>query len=438
MKYLMRLLLFTFVASACSGDKGTNSGGNRPPTAPTSPTPVNGAINQNTTISLSWMCSDPEGDPLTFDVYFGSPASLSLVSTGQLTTAYDPGALDASVTYSWQIVAKDNHGNSTSGPVWSFTTESILAQVGFYTTPSLIVDVAASGNVAFVADRNNGLYVVDVADPFHPSEIGHLDSLESTYGLIARNQLVYVIGRVVSGRSTCLSIVDVSIPSVPTKIGQWDTTTFNTIGFYHGAIQGDYVYVTADRGLMVFNVADSTQPAMVGWYQGITGNYDPWAIAVDGWYAYVADRYDGLRIFQVSTPNAPTIVRTYELPFEMNETWGAAARDGRAYVAASYGGLVMLNMADPMNPALTATQGCADGYRLSLAWPYAFLLCSGYPERNIVVMDVSNSVNPITLGAWSATTYIGGLFATATRLFVFDDFQVSPTNDTLRIFEFTP
>jgi hypothetical protein len=46
------------------------------------------------------------------------------VTTGQTATQYDPGPLNYALTYYWKIVVHDDHGNSTEGPVWSFTTES--------------------------------------------------------------------------------------------------------------------------------------------------------------------------------------------------------------------------------------------------------------------------------------------------------------------------
>jgi|GEM_PF-631705 len=99
---------------------------NQAPEVPASPTPEDGATNQTIEgLSLSWTCTDPEGDPLTYDVYFGTENPPAQVSTGQSETSYEPGTLEYNTQYFWKIVAYDEpgKGNSTEGPVWSFTTE---------------------------------------------------------------------------------------------------------------------------------------------------------------------------------------------------------------------------------------------------------------------------------------------------------------------------
>lgn len=103
------------------------------PNAPANPSPANGATGVAPTAALGWSGSDPENDPLTYEVRFGTGNLPPTVVASQSAAAYDPpGSMDAHTTYYWQIVAKDAaHPGGTPGPVWSFTTANAAP-----TTPS--------------------------------------------------------------------------------------------------------------------------------------------------------------------------------------------------------------------------------------------------------------------------------------------------------------
>ena len=93
------------------------------PNIPSNPTSADGATDQLVTVDLSWSGGDPDaGDTVTYDLYFGTSPNPPLVSENQTTTTYDPGTLSYSNTYHWKVVAKDNNGAFTSGPVWIFET----------------------------------------------------------------------------------------------------------------------------------------------------------------------------------------------------------------------------------------------------------------------------------------------------------------------------
>ncbi len=96
--------------------------GNQPPSSPFTPQPPDGAVNQPINTTLSWSCTDPENDPLTYDVYFGTINPPPIVSSGQTNSDYNPGILTFYTSYFWKIIAHDDHGNFTEGPDWSFIT----------------------------------------------------------------------------------------------------------------------------------------------------------------------------------------------------------------------------------------------------------------------------------------------------------------------------
>ncbi len=110
---------------------------NRAPNAPSVPSPYNYATNQPTTITLSWECSDPDGDAVTYDVYFDTKANPTKVSTSQSGRTLNRSNLSYGTTYYWKVVAKDSKGGTTEGPVWRFTTQSAPTASSY--TPSSIV-----------------------------------------------------------------------------------------------------------------------------------------------------------------------------------------------------------------------------------------------------------------------------------------------------------
>ena len=60
-----------------------SGGGNNPPNQPSNPNPVNGATGRPVNLTMTWTCTDPDGNPLTYDVYFGTNNNPPLISSNQ-------------------------------------------------------------------------------------------------------------------------------------------------------------------------------------------------------------------------------------------------------------------------------------------------------------------------------------------------------------------
>ena len=98
---------------------------NQPPTAPILSSPNDQAMDVGTIPILSWQSStDPDGDPITYDVYIGTSSNpTTVVAVNQTQTNYKlTTALSGNTTYYWRIVAKDGQGNETTSDMRQFTT----------------------------------------------------------------------------------------------------------------------------------------------------------------------------------------------------------------------------------------------------------------------------------------------------------------------------
>ncbi len=96
---------------------------NTAPNVPSVPRPFDGAAEQMIGSSVSWVGGDPDGDNVTYDIYFGASDDPPLVATGVATPYYIPPTLEFITSYHWRVVARDPAGLEAASPTWSFVTK---------------------------------------------------------------------------------------------------------------------------------------------------------------------------------------------------------------------------------------------------------------------------------------------------------------------------
>ncbi|MCK5341932.1 MAG: hypothetical protein KAR20_00930, partial [Candidatus Heimdallarchaeota archaeon] len=97
---------------------------NLPPYPPHSPIPENDSTNVYIDASLSWTGGDPEGDNVTYDLYFGSENPPPLLENNLSETTYEPAEMNTITDYYWRVVAWDVNDHRSSSPIWTFKTST--------------------------------------------------------------------------------------------------------------------------------------------------------------------------------------------------------------------------------------------------------------------------------------------------------------------------
>jgi hypothetical protein len=149
--------------------------GNNPPFVPGNPDPPDSALDQSIFSTLSWTGGDPDGDTLTYYLYFGESLTPPWILTTGLTS-YDPGVLAYLTTYYWKVVARDQHNNIVESPLWSFTTWDTLPNPQNVT---LLSDAEGDG-VVLSWDLASNVEGYEVTTPGHDTILLNADETSYT------------------------------------------------------------------------------------------------------------------------------------------------------------------------------------------------------------------------------------------------------------------
>jgi hypothetical protein len=136
MKKSLLLIIAVLLISGCNKDDNpiiSGSTSNNSPNTPSNPNPMDGVTNVLLSPTLSWTGGDPDaGDTVKYDLYFDivNPPIVLLDSGLTYTNFKITTILDTNRLYYWRINAKDNHGATSVGSIWRFTTGENLPIAG--------------------------------------------------------------------------------------------------------------------------------------------------------------------------------------------------------------------------------------------------------------------------------------------------------------------
>ncbi|MFC1573042.1 T9SS type A sorting domain-containing protein, partial [Candidatus Eisenbacteria bacterium] len=199
-------------------------------------------------------------------------------------------------------------------------------------------NVAVDGNTVYLTCSDRGLKFYNITDPEDPRLYYTMDTPGTAWDVAVAGGVAFV-----ADGSTGLEVVDVVHAKVPpVEIGSVEWFYQDTA--WDVVIEGDVAYVATFPGFFAVDISDPTDPTQIGTYGSENGGGE--GLAVEGDIAYVAVCIY-LDVVDVSDPTDPTLVGQVELPTCGK---GVAVAGDVAYVASLEHGLEVVDVSDPHHP----------------------------------------------------------------------------------------
>ncbi|MDP2901539.1 MAG: Calx-beta domain-containing protein [Methylovulum sp.] len=256
--------------------------------------------------------------------------------------------------------------------------------VGTFYSAGDVSGVTVVDNIAFIADRTNGLETINVSDPAHPTFVGVYGGMDARDVAVANNIAFVAIG------DQGLKIIDVSNPVQPMLMGSYDTP-----GSARGVtVVGDTAFVADLDSLQLINISDPANPALlssIGYDNGLLGAI--YNVTVQGNTVFLAASGAGVQLFDITDLSNPISLSSYDTSGFSN---AVTVQDNTAFVADDSGGFQLIDISDLSNPQLLGAYGANGGYpkASAISGDTAFVAVG---LGGLQVIDISSPANPTFL-----------------------------------------
>jgi hypothetical protein len=277
---------------------------------------------------------------------------------------------------------------STITPTSTQTTSPLpkLKLVGSWPTSREARNVIILDDMAYLANAEDGLIILDVSDPSNPQKVGSYP-LENTQSVVVVNNIAYVIeqGQVQDSRalSDKLVLIDVKTPSIPRILGEYTPES----GFTHQelsnlAVSDQVVYLTLSDRLIAVDVGVLSQPVTIGEFS-FSSNISSPGVAVSGGIAYL--QANQLIVVDVRNPAEAIEIGGFDTG------WGASivVVNQTVYATSWSEGLIILDISDPAKPIKL-------GQFLELVGNYDLLPPGAQSRQTLLDVSVSGDIAYLT------------------------------------------
>lgn len=260
------------------------------------------------------------------------------------------------------------------------TSPSAEANAALYS--SGVKDIFVAGGYLYGSSGSQGMVVFDAKDPADPRKIAYKRPPNNKVYRTVVSDIGGTAYAFAAAGADGLYIYNVAAPDAPVLAGSYSAGIAMARGV---AVSGSYALVvdfsftntggnygweaTYDCALRVLDVSDPANPTLAATfaldsataypYGQTSDQQDPIGIAVDGNYAYVAERGAGLRVVNWTDGFAPSngagavaaVLSNAEGGNQGNaHAYAVSLRDGYAYAAMDYYGIMIVDIGAPGAP----------------------------------------------------------------------------------------
>jgi hypothetical protein len=270
-------------------------------------------------------------------------------------------------------------------------------------------DFSVDGGFCYVASLDAGMKILDVTAPSLPMEVGALDSLSTglaTFSAVARDSFAYVCW----WPQPYLRVANVADPANPRIVAGVSVFDFPQ----DMVLRDSFLYIAQSYRFQIVNVARPRSPVLIGTCV-LPEMMDEYGMDVRDTLAFVANGLVGLHVISIARPDSPRIVGELTPP---NGAIDVAVIDTFAYVVS--GNLYIASVADPTSPYLIdsvvlpsfgATVAASDSLLFVGSWHVAA------SRTEIRLFDTRNPIEPVSVGSLPAPDYVTRLVWVEPHLF---------------------
>jgi hypothetical protein len=290
--------------------------------------------------------------------------------------------------------------------------EIVLPEEGFtfelaaeYDTDGNARDVVVIGDLAYIADNDEGFIILDISNL---SNIDEMDRYKKSGFIYSSNiQIVGKYAFVAEGSE--VNVYDISNPYDIVHAGNYDVD---------GALQsdivirGDYAFVAAgtEKGVVALDISDVSDITLLDYYNT---NGNAYGLQIVGDLVYVAD-VDGIVILNVSNPSSIEFVGDYDTD---GDAFNLAIDGNLAYVAVDGEGLVILDVSNPEDIVSVGLYEASRSAHVRVVGKYALF---GMRENGVIALDITDPSNPEFVTSYDTNGDVYDLTVTNDYVYVAD------------------